>query len=42
MREWDMTPGVNRVRQFGIRAESDGNMAVDNMVLKYEVNGEVR
>ncbi|MFR1435710.1 MAG: hypothetical protein ACLSS9_10845 [Acutalibacteraceae bacterium] len=42
MREWAMTPGVNRVRQFGIRAESDGNMAVDNMVLKYEVNGEVR
>lgn len=42
MREWAITPGVNRVRQFGVRAESDGNMAVDNMVLKYEINGEVR
>lgn len=42
MREWSITPGVSRVRQFGIRAESSGNMAVDNMVLKYEVNGEVR
>ena len=42
MREWCVTPGVNRVRQFGIRAESKGAMAVDNMTLKYEVNGEVR
>lgn len=42
MREWAVTPSVNRARQFGIRAESDGNMAVDNMVLKYEMNGEVR
>ena len=42
MREWTATPGVNRVRQFGIRAESDGAMAVVNLVVRYEVNGEVR
>lgn len=42
MRQWMVTPGVNRVRQFGLKAESNGYMAVDNLVIKYEVNGEVR
>lgn len=41
-REWTMTPAVNRVRRFGLRVESEGPMAVDHLVLKYEVNGEVR
>lgn len=42
MQEWCVTPGVSRVRQFGIRAESQGSMTVDGMTLRYEFNGEVR
>lgn len=42
LRSWAVTPGVSRARQFGLRAESEGNMAVDGVTLKYEVNGEVR
>lgn len=42
MREWTVTPGVSRVRRFGLRAESEGAMAVDNLTLRYEVGGEVR
>lgn len=42
IREWSVTPGISRVRQFGFRAEGKGAMAVDGAVLKYEVHGEVR
>ena len=42
MREWMVTPGVSRVRQFGFRADSSGRMAVDSLVLRYEMKGEVR
>ncbi len=40
--EWAVTPGVGRVRQFGVRLESEGGMALDGMTLQYEMNGEVR
>lgn len=42
MRVWAVTPHVNRMRRFGIRADSAGAMAVDGMVIRYEVYGEVR
>lgn len=42
MRVWAVTPHVNRIRRFGIRADSAGAMAVDGMVIRYEVYGEVR
>lgn len=42
MRTWAVTPGVSRARQFGVRAESDGAMAVDGLTIRYELNGEVR
>ena len=42
MRVWAVTPHVNRIRRFGILADSAGAMAVDGMVIRYEVYGEVR
>lgn len=42
MQEWCVTPSVSRARQFGIRAESEGGVVVDGIVLRYEFNGEVR
>ena len=42
MRVWAVTPHVNRIRRFGIRADSAGAMAGDGMVIRYEVYGEVR
>ena len=41
MREWTISPGINRACKFGIRAESAGNMAIENIVIKYEISGEV-
>lgn len=40
-REWAVTPGLSRVEQFGLRAESDGPLAVDGLVLRYDVGGEI-
>ena len=40
-REWAVTPGLARVEQFGLRVESDGPLAVDGLVLRYEVGGEI-
>lgn len=47
MRVWAVTPHVNRIRRFGIRADSAGAMAMDGMVIRYEairgseINGKV-
>lgn len=40
--EWRLTPNISRVRLFGVRCESDGAMAVQGILLKYQHQGVVR
>ncbi len=42
IRMWRLTPNASRVRTFGIRCDSDGIMAVQGIVLKYQHQGVVR
>lgn len=42
MRTHRLTPGINRVRLFAVRCDSDGTMAVDGIQIKTKPQGVVR
>ena len=37
-----LTPNINLAQCFGLRFESDGAMAIDGVVLNYQIQGVMR